>query len=314
MDEAVDIADEFLSDDKLVVYTEGLNVKRREYRCKRPGLFETGELAVLVDELSASASEVLMPIQCEYFAMEGLTQMIDVIRQVMSGKNARLQFGGIVLTMYDSRNNLSNQVVAAEYRTALPEEKMLEEEIKKRDAMLELLLQKQSTQAPQTQVEEEDFPDEEYASGGHVKKIAKKALKPLEQKILDLEKKIAQQEQEKQVSSLRDKYFDFDDIVNIDTLELLEKNEPDLAQVIGEIKDPYKMGLQSYKYIKALGLAEQVPNARRTKEVVKRIEKNEKSVQSPLAYDKRPMAQAMRLTEADKKALYEEMMTCAGRG
>lgn len=59
MNEAVDIADEFLSDDKLVVYTEGLNVKRREYRCKRPGLFETGELAVLVDELSASASEVL---------------------------------------------------------------------------------------------------------------------------------------------------------------------------------------------------------------------------------------------------------------
>lgn len=200
------------------------------------------------------------------------------------------------------------------WREIRRKEKMLEEEIKKRDAMLELLLQKQSTQAPQTQVEEEDFPDEEYASGGHVKKIAKKALKPLEQKILDLEKKIAQQEQEKQVSSLRDKYFDFDDIVNIDTLELLEKNEPDLAQVIGEIKDPYKMGLQSYKYIKALGLAEQVPNARRTKEVVKRIEKNEKSVQSPLAYDKRPMAQAMRLTEADKKALYEEMMTCAGRG
>jgi carboxyl-terminal processing protease len=59
MNEAVDITDEFLSDDKLVVYTEGLNVKRREYRCKRPGLFETGDLAVLVDELSASASEVL---------------------------------------------------------------------------------------------------------------------------------------------------------------------------------------------------------------------------------------------------------------
>jgi len=59
MDEAVDIADEFLDDNKLVVYTEGLNVKRREYRCKRPGLFEEGELVVLVDELSASASEVL---------------------------------------------------------------------------------------------------------------------------------------------------------------------------------------------------------------------------------------------------------------
>lgn len=59
MNEAVDMADEFLSDDKLVVFTEGLNVKRREYKCKRPGLFEEGELVVLVDELTASASEVL---------------------------------------------------------------------------------------------------------------------------------------------------------------------------------------------------------------------------------------------------------------
>jgi carboxyl-terminal processing protease len=59
MNEAVDIADEFLSDDKLVVYTDGLNVKRREYKCKRPGLFEEGKLVVLIDELSASASEVL---------------------------------------------------------------------------------------------------------------------------------------------------------------------------------------------------------------------------------------------------------------
>ncbi len=59
MNEAVDIADEFLSDDKLVVYTEGLNSSRREYKCRRPGIFEQGELAVLVDEFSASASEVL---------------------------------------------------------------------------------------------------------------------------------------------------------------------------------------------------------------------------------------------------------------
>jgi carboxyl-terminal processing protease len=59
MNEAVDIADEFISDDRLVVFTEGQNVKRREYKCKRPGLFEEGKLIVLVDEFSASASEVL---------------------------------------------------------------------------------------------------------------------------------------------------------------------------------------------------------------------------------------------------------------
>lgn len=59
MKEAVDIADEFLDDDKLIVYTQGLNNPKIEYKAKRPGLFETGKLTVLVDELTASASEVL---------------------------------------------------------------------------------------------------------------------------------------------------------------------------------------------------------------------------------------------------------------
>lgn len=60
LQEAVDIADEFLDGDKLITYTEGLHSKRAEYRCKRPGQFEKGELVVLADEGSASASEVLM--------------------------------------------------------------------------------------------------------------------------------------------------------------------------------------------------------------------------------------------------------------
>ena len=59
MNEATEMADEFLSDDKLVVYTQGTNTSREEYKCRRPGLFEEGGLVVLVDELSASASEVL---------------------------------------------------------------------------------------------------------------------------------------------------------------------------------------------------------------------------------------------------------------
>lgn len=59
LSEATAIADEFLSDDKLIVYTQGNNVPRYEYRCKRDGLFEKGKLVVLVDETSASASEVL---------------------------------------------------------------------------------------------------------------------------------------------------------------------------------------------------------------------------------------------------------------
>jgi chromosome partitioning protein len=58
----------------------------------------------------AGATEVVMPIQCEYFAMEGLAQMIEVIRQVMQEKPQRLQFGGIVLTMVDDALELTHEV------------------------------------------------------------------------------------------------------------------------------------------------------------------------------------------------------------
>ncbi|MEX2142932.1 MAG: ParA family protein [Pirellulales bacterium] len=58
----------------------------------------------------ANSTEVLMPIQCEYFAMEGLTQMIDVIRAVMEADNTRLAFGGILLTMFDHTLELTHEV------------------------------------------------------------------------------------------------------------------------------------------------------------------------------------------------------------
>ncbi|WP_347245605.1 ParA family protein [Thermogutta sp.] len=60
----------------------------------------------------AASHEVLMPIQCEYFAMEGLAQMIEVIRQVMIERDRQLQFGGILLTMYDPRLELTLEVEA----------------------------------------------------------------------------------------------------------------------------------------------------------------------------------------------------------
>jgi carboxyl-terminal processing protease len=59
LNEAVQIADEFLDDEKLIVYTQGVHVPKFEYRAKREGLFEKGKLVLLVDETSASASEVL---------------------------------------------------------------------------------------------------------------------------------------------------------------------------------------------------------------------------------------------------------------
>jgi chromosome partitioning protein len=69
-------------------------------------------LGPLTQAALAAASEVLMPIQCEYFAMEGLTQMIQVIRQVMQRQAGRLEFGGIVLTMYDHTLELTREVDA----------------------------------------------------------------------------------------------------------------------------------------------------------------------------------------------------------
>lgn len=60
LDEAIEIADEFLEGDKLITYTEGKHVDKKEYRCRRVGQFEKGPLIVLADEGTASASEVLI--------------------------------------------------------------------------------------------------------------------------------------------------------------------------------------------------------------------------------------------------------------
>ena len=59
--------------------------------------------------LGASA-EVYIPIQCEYFAMEGLSQIIELARQTKARDNHRLEIGGIVLTMYDPELDLANEV------------------------------------------------------------------------------------------------------------------------------------------------------------------------------------------------------------
>ena len=67
-------------------------------------------LGPLTQTALAASTEVVMPIQCEYFAMEGLTQMIHVIREIMQRKENRLEFGGIVLTMYDHSLELTREV------------------------------------------------------------------------------------------------------------------------------------------------------------------------------------------------------------
>lgn len=82
---------------------------------------------ITINALNASDT-VLVPIQCEYFALEGLSQLMASVRQVKRLYNPTLEIEGIVLTMYDARLNLTNQVVGEIkkyfsnklYKTAIP--------------------------------------------------------------------------------------------------------------------------------------------------------------------------------------------------
>jgi chromosome partitioning protein len=67
-----------------------------------------------------AADAVVVPLQCEYYALEGLTELLRTIERVRSAYNETLEIEGILLTMSDPRNNLSRQV-EAEVREHFPE-------------------------------------------------------------------------------------------------------------------------------------------------------------------------------------------------
>ena len=69
-------------------------------------------LTLLTVNALAASHGVVAPLQCEFFALEGLSQLLQTLEQVRSGLNPELTLHGIVMTMFDARNNLANQVVS----------------------------------------------------------------------------------------------------------------------------------------------------------------------------------------------------------
>ncbi len=105
LEEAVEIADEFLDGDKLITYTEGKHVAKKEYRCRRTGQFENGPLVVLADEGTASASEILI----------GALQDWD--RATVIGRRT---FGkGLVQEQYELSDRSALRLTVARYYTPI---------------------------------------------------------------------------------------------------------------------------------------------------------------------------------------------------
>ena len=85
-------------------------------------------LNLLTMNAMAAAHSILVPLQCEFFALEGLSQLLETVEQVRDSLNPTLDIQGIVMTMYDARNNLALQVVEdvrshlgeKVYRTLIP--------------------------------------------------------------------------------------------------------------------------------------------------------------------------------------------------
>ena len=190
----------------------------------------------------------------------------------------------------------------------------LEQKLKLQEEMVQALLNNASNHqaAPVQEADEFDsIADDEFIPKGKVdarieKKAAAIAERIVERKLAEAQKK---QHESTFLQRLKGQFSDFDDVVNPETLAILEQKNPELAQTIVESKDPYKIGFQSYNYIKAMNLHKS--DSPRAKEVEKKLAANAKTIQSPQVFSKRPMAQAFQTTDEERNALYNEMYSSA---
>lgn len=100
---------------------ELVNTEQREFQLKKSlaSFFESYEyifidsppsLGLITLNILAASKRLIVPVQCEYYALEGLTDLMKTVDLVKGSLNPELQIGGILLTMYDSRNNLAHDV------------------------------------------------------------------------------------------------------------------------------------------------------------------------------------------------------------
>jgi chromosome partitioning protein len=112
-------------------------------------------LSLLTINALVAAQKVMIPMQCEYYALEGLSALLDTIRKVRQAFNPNLEIEGLLRTMYDPRNNLSNEVSAQLrehfgdklYRTIIPRNVRLAEAPSFGKAVISYDLQSKGAQA-----------------------------------------------------------------------------------------------------------------------------------------------------------------------
>ena len=194
---------------------------------------------------------------------------------------------------------------------ALDKVKIQEELIKNLLQSQQNLSQQQAQQqAPQEEVDEfAEISDSDFMDKGNTRRMNQKDARSIARD----EFRRLEEEKEKQrfIPRLKEIYSDFDEVVNSEAVAKFEKLKPQLAKTIANMSDPFEMGLQTYEFIKLMSPSNGSSKDRHAKEVEKNIDKNEKSIQSPQAYDKRPMAQAFSMSQMgkeEKTKIYEEMM------
>lgn len=191
-----------------------------------------------------------------------------------------------------------------------------ENKARMQEEVLQRILSQQAGYSTPTPPKEDviaELAKQEFVAGEKVAQAFSVLQDRFEKKLEDVKQNYAVQKQQSLINDLRREYSDFDQVVNPETLAVLEETNPRLAKTIADGKDPYSMAVQSYEYIKAAGLANKLGGSRRAAETERKIEQNKKTVQSPQAFDKRPIAQAFQLTESMKKELQNEMYTFANQ-